>query len=93
MKRERSVSAMPSQSRPERSGSDGADGMDEKPTDAQDALQTPLEAQERAPPAPCLKQGATKGNSGWCPCPLEAGAKRATATKKDTPQRGKERTA
>ena len=41
----------------------------------------------------CLKQGRSKSVSGWCPCPLEAGAKRGSRSalfllwkRKDTPE-------
>lgn len=63
LKRERTVRKVLSQSRPECPRIDGGIDMDEKPTDAQDALQTPLEAQEEACPDACLKQGATKASS------------------------------
>lgn len=66
------------QTAPERPRTDGTDTAHGKPSEAQEAPLSPLEAQERACPPACLKQERSKSVSGWCPCPLEAGGKRGS---------------
>ena len=81
------------QTAPERPRTDGTGTAHGKPSEAQEAPLSPLEAQERACPPACLKQERSKSVSGWCPCPLEAGGKRGSRAvppplwkRKDTPE-------